>query len=95
MLLSAVWIQEAPASSAGVLPLADFRIANFVPTFNKNVAPNFPPGQNNSDGLDAILMIDPYGETSNPSVAETSPAVGPFNTCWGNNSNEITIYAAP
>ena len=95
-LLSAVWIQEAPVSAAGVLPLADFRITKFVPTYNNNQAPNFPSGPNNTDGVDAILMIDPYGETSNPSVAEESPTVGgAFNVCWGNNPTYIGVCAAP
>lgn len=94
-LSSAEWIQEAPASSAGVLPLADFRIASFLPTFNNGLAPNFPAGPGNTDGADAILMIDPYGETSNPSVAESSHTVGAFNACWGNNANAIAICPAP
>ena len=94
-LLSAEWIQEAPVSSAGVLPLADFRITKFVPTYNNYQAPNFPSGPNNTDGIDAILMIDPYGETSNPSVAEESPTVGAFNLCWGNNPAFIGVCAAP
>jgi hypothetical protein len=93
--LSAVWIQEAPVSAAGVLPLADFRITKFVPTYNNYQAPNFPSGPNNTDGVDAILMVDPYGETSNPSVAEESPTVGAFNLCWGNNPAHIGVCAAP
>jgi hypothetical protein len=93
-LLSAVWIQEAPLSTAGVLPLADFRTARFVPTFNNNQAPIFPPGTGNTDGVDAILMVDPYGETSNPSVAEKSPTVGAFNVCWGNNPSNIVTCPA-
>ena len=96
-LSSAEWIQEAPVSSAGVLPLADFRITKFVPTYNNYQAPNFPSGPNNTDGVDAILIVDPYGETSNPSVAEESPTVGTFNVCWGNNPNlsNIAPCAAP
>ncbi len=94
-LLSAVWIQEAPASSGGVLPLADFRTTGFVPTFNNNQAPSFPAGPGGADGVDAILMVDPYGETSNPSVAEGAPSAGAFNACWGNNASDIVTCATP
>lgn len=73
-LLSAEWIQEAPSSYAGVLPLADFVTASFDPTADA-VAPVLP-------GSDAIQMVDPYGETSNPSAAAT----GAFSACWGNGS---------
>jgi|SRR5208282_83954 len=89
-LLSAEWIQEAPSSSAGVLPLADFVTATFNPSVNAGSAPNFPP-----TSADAILMVDPYGETSSPSPAETSPNLDAFKTCWGNNPSSITSCPAP
>jgi len=94
-LLSAEWIQEAPSSSAGVLPLADFVTITFDPTVNASSAPNFPPGANGTVGPDAILMVDPYGETSAPSPAETGPIPGAFATCWGNNPNSIAGCPAP
>lgn len=87
-LLSVEWIQEAPSSFAGVLPLADFGTAGFVPTINNNQSPSLLPG-------DAILMIDPYGETSDPSSAESTAPVGAFNTCWGNNPKSIVACATP
>jgi Peptidase A4 family len=86
-LLSAEWIEEAPSSSAGVLPLANYGTANFDPTVNSGQAPNFGAGLTN-----AILMVDPYGETSNPSTAD---GVDVFNTCWGNNANSIAQCPSP
>jgi Peptidase A4 family len=94
-MLSPEWIQEAPSSSAGVLPLADFVTATFDPTVNAGSASNFPPGANGTVGPDAILMVDPYGETSAPSTAETSPSRGAFTTCWGNNPSSIASCPAP
>ncbi|HEV2546968.1 MAG TPA: G1 family glutamic endopeptidase [Stellaceae bacterium] len=85
-LLSAEWIEEAPSSSAGVLPLANYGTANFDPTANGSV-PNFAAGL-----TDAILMVDPYGETSNPSTAD---GIDVFNTCWGNNANSIAQCPSP
>jgi hypothetical protein len=89
-LLSAVWIEEAPASSAGTLPLADFVTTTFDPTVDGGLPPNFP-----ANGADAILMVDPYGETSAPSPPETSPNLDAFKTCWGNNPNSIASCPAP
>ena len=86
-LLSAEWIGEAPSSSAGVLPLANYGTAKFAPTVNGGTVPNFEPGT-----TDAILMVDPYGETSNPSIADS---VDIFNTCWGNNPNSIAGCPSP
>jgi Peptidase A4 family len=86
-LLSAEWIEEAPSSSAGVLPLANYGTAKFDPTVNGAQIPNFATGNTN-----AILMVDPYGETSNPSGADT---VDIFNTCWGNNPNSIATCPTP
>jgi Peptidase A4 family len=81
-LLSAEWIEEAPSSSAGVLPLADYGTATFLrAAVNGDASPALVAG-----GTDAILMVDPYGETSNPS----SPTSGDeFSTCWGNNPSSI------
>jgi Peptidase A4 family len=93
-LLSAVWIEEAPASSAGTLPLADFVATTFDPTVNGTVNAGLPP--NFLPYLaDAILMVDPYGEISAPSPAETSPILDAFTTCWGNNPNSIAGCPAP
>jgi hypothetical protein len=95
LLLSAVWIQEAPVSSGGVLPLADYGTISFAASVNADAAPNFPPGLNGGVGVDALLMVDPYGETSNPSVAQPSSDADAFNTCWGNSANAIAICQAP
>ena len=86
-LLSAEWIEEAPSASAGVLPLANYGTANFDPTVNVEQVPNFASGLTN-----AIQMVDPYGETSNPSTAD---AIDVFNTCWGNNPNSIAACPQP
>jgi hypothetical protein len=82
--MSPEWIQEAPSSSAGVLPLADFVTATFRPTVNAaGSPPDFP-----ANGTDVILMVDPYGETSSPSPAKTSPNLDAFTTCWGNKPDQ-------
>jgi hypothetical protein len=94
-LLSAEWIQEAPSSFGGVLPLADFVTATFDPTVNAGSAPNFPSRANGTVGPDAILMVDPYGETSAPSPAGPSPNLDAFTTCWGNNPSSIGSCPAP
>jgi hypothetical protein len=93
-LLSADWIEEAPSSSAGILPLANYATVSFDPTVGSGAAPGFASAAGNPD---AILMVDPYGETSAPSTAETGPDVfiDAFNTCWGNNPNNIAACAAP
>ena len=94
-LLSAVWIQEAPASSNGVLALADFGRTSFDPQVNNGAAPDFAPGVSGAVGPDAILMVNPHGETSNPSVAEMSPILDAFSTCWGNSIAHIAGCRAP
>ncbi|HXZ00343.1 MAG TPA: G1 family glutamic endopeptidase [Stellaceae bacterium] len=89
-LLSAEWIQEAPSSSAGVLPLADYGTASFNATADGLSPP--PAGTLEQAGVsNGILMVNPYGETSNPSALVSSE----FNTCWGNNPNSIASCAAP
>jgi hypothetical protein len=87
-LLSAEWIEEAPSSSAGVLPLADFNTVTVDPTVN--AADSTP----NLTGPDAIVMVDPYGETSSPSPPESS-SNNTFAICWGNNPASIASCAVP
>lgn len=94
-LMSAEWIQEAPSSRAGVLPLADFVPTTFDATINSDSSPDIPPGPSGAPGPDAILMIDPYGETSAPSPIEASPYLDAFATCWGNNPSDIASCPAP
>jgi hypothetical protein len=88
-LFSAEWIQEAPSSSAGVLPLANFGTAGFDPTVNGGAAPNF---DTSAADINAIQLVDPYGETSNPSGPGAADA---FNACWGNNAPNFTTCTAP
>jgi hypothetical protein len=52
-LLSAEWIEEAPSSSAGVLPLADFVTTTFDPTVNAGSAPNINSSDVILHGVDA------------------------------------------
>lgn len=70
--LSAEWIEEAPSSEGGVLPLADFATATLNPEFGAN-------GQTPSLTVSAngIEMRDPYGQWANPSDPN-----GAFNVCW-------------
>jgi hypothetical protein len=77
-LLSAEWIEEAPASQAGILPLADYGTV----TFDASAPAGLTSPQ-------SIEMVDPYGETSTPSTI----ASGVFATCWGNNSASIAACA--
>ena len=88
-LLSAEWIEEAPSSSAGVLPLANYGTAKFAPTMDEGQVPGFD--MSNTDA-NAIQMVDPYGETSNPSSADGNDV---FNTCWGNNPSSFTACPTP
>ncbi len=78
-LLSAEWIEEAPSSFAGILPLADFQTASFSATNGADGATpklSFPSN--------AIQMDDPDGQTANPSNATSMSAN--FDVCWGYQS---------
>jgi hypothetical protein len=81
--LSAEWIEEAPSSYSGVLPLADYNTIKFNP--ENNGIPYF------ASNYQVILDYDPYGQTSNPSTAAADDA---FNACWGTNKT-LTVCAAP
>jgi hypothetical protein len=83
-LLSAEWIEEAPSSPAGILPLADFVSASFDGST--------PSGSNKPQ---SISMVNPYGETSAPSAGVDSASSYTFETCWGNNPNSIASCGAP
>lgn len=93
-MLAADWIQEAPYG-AGVLPLANYGTVTFVPAVNGNSPPNFASAGPGSTSPDAILMVDPFGETSNPSIPEVKPTLDAFSTCWGNNPNQIALCPTP
>jgi hypothetical protein len=71
--LSAVWIEEAPSSSGGVLPLADFKTATIDPDLANESTPSLNLATN------GIRMADPWGQTANPSAAGADS----FNVCWG------------
>ena len=86
--LSAEWIEEAPSSSGGILPLAEYgsSSAGFpAPAFDfglthfSTTSSGSPSITTSSEGL---VMSNPWGPTSNPSFVD-SDSDG-FNTCWGN-----------
>jgi peptidase A4-like protein len=82
--LSAEWIEEAPSSSGGILPLADYGPSAAVspaPAFDLGLTSSGSPSLTPSQGL---VMNDPWGQTSNPSSVD-SDSDG-FNTCWGNGA---------
>ena len=70
----AEWILEAPYS-AGVLPLANYAISTFASVAANNGVPNL-------SSSNALVMQDPYGQTSNASPYQA----GNFVTCWGYGS---------
>ncbi|HZU89199.1 MAG TPA: G1 family glutamic endopeptidase, partial [Stellaceae bacterium] len=71
--LSAEWIVEAPSSSGGVMPLADFDMATLGPQFGANGhIPSLTPAVN------GIAMRNPYGQWASPSA----PDGRGFNVCW-------------
>ena len=76
--LSAEWIQEAPSSYSGVLPLANFGTASFdLGTVNGSTNPAFT-------AANEVIMLNPHGETSNPSAPDID--TDGFNACWGNGT---------
>ncbi len=75
--LSAEWIEEAPSSTAGVLPLANFATASFDESTVDGIGPSLSSSQ-------TIVMQDPYGQTSNPSIPDSD--VDGFSACWGAGS---------
>ena len=74
--LSAEWIEEAPSSFAGILPLADYKMVSFLPITANGSMPSLTLDAN------GIQMKDPWGQTSNPS----DPTSYPPATCWGSGS---------
>ncbi len=87
-LLSAEWIEEAPVGCIGrycvQLPLADYGTA----TFDPGTAAGSSPGLVASD---AVVAVNPNGETSNPSAPD-SDADG-FDTCWGQGTALVACSA--
>jgi hypothetical protein len=82
--LSAVWIEEAPSSAGGILPLADFGTATIDPDLGNESTPSLSLATN------GILMADPWGQTANPSA----PGAASFNVCWG-SGGAFTSCPAP
>jgi hypothetical protein len=82
-LASAEWIQEAPASGRGILPLADYGTATFDPGSANGANPDLLASQ-------AVVMVDPQGQTSNPSAPDAD--TDGFATCWGSG---VTLMACP
>jgi hypothetical protein len=82
--LSAEWIEEAPSSSGGILPLAAYgptSVSSPAPAFDFGLASGGSVPLTTSEGL---VMGDPWGQTSNPSSIDNDS--DGFNTCWGNGA---------
>ncbi len=88
-LASVEWIQEAPSSSGGTLPLAKFEKVTFNPA---GASLNIRNSGFGSIGLNSITMINDYGQTSMPSALDR---LGQFSTCWGSNMASFAACAAP
>lgn len=85
-LASAEWIEEAPTSGGTILPLANYSTASFdLGTINGSGNPNLAA----SNG---IVMLDPQGQTSNPSNPDSD--YDGFSTCWGSGTS-MTACSAP
>ncbi len=78
-LTSAEWIQEAPISSVpAVLPLANYGSMTFNPVTANGVNPKLKFEDN------AIVLVDPLGQTSNPSKPDKDR--DGFRVCWGSGT---------
>jgi len=82
--LSAEWIEEAPSSSGGILPLAEYSSTGSpAPAFDFGLT-DFSTTSSGSLSLttsEGLVMSDPWGQTSNPSSIDIDR--DGFNTCWG------------
>jgi hypothetical protein len=90
--LSVEWIEEAPSSPGGILPLAEYgpssasSLAPAAPAFDSGLT-DFSTTSSGSSPLttsEGLVMYNPWGQTSNPSSID-SDADG-FNTCWGDGA---------
>ncbi len=82
--LSAEWIEEAPSSSGGILPLAEYGpspAGSPAPAFDFGLTSSGSPSLTPSEGL---VMNNPWGQTSSPSSPDID--VDGFNTCWGDGA---------
>lgn len=85
-LASAEWIEEAPASGGTTLPLANYTTVTFDQgTVNGSANPSLV--QDNG-----IIMVDPQGQSSNPSVPDSG--TDGFSTCSGNGT-ALTTCTVP
>jgi len=85
--LSAEWIEEAPSSSGGILPLAEYGpspAGSPAPAFDFGLTSSGSPSLTASEG---VVMGNPWGQTSNPSSPDFD-ADG-FNTCWGDGAMQL------
>ena len=74
--LSAEWIEEAPSSIIGILPLADFGTITIDPDLAGETTPPLNQATNgilmeNLTGFETVNVSDPNAASSN------------FNACWG------------
>ena len=79
--LSAEWIEEAPSSRSGILPLADFGTETFTQSMANAASANLSTG-------DSLIMEDPSGQSSNvsaPNLTEDG-----FNACFSPDSTLAT-----
>jgi hypothetical protein len=72
--LSAEWIEEAPSSRHGILPLADYGISTFDQSMTNGVGADLTLA-------DTIVMRDPHGESSNVSALDST--FDGFSACFG------------
>jgi hypothetical protein len=84
-LASAEWIEEAPTSGGTILPLANYSTASFD---SSTVNGNSNPSLTTKNG---ITMLDPQGQTSNPSNPDSD--TDGFSTCWGNGTSMTACSA--
>jgi len=82
---SAEWIEEAPSSGQGILPLANYGTVTLSPVTANGSNPNLAASQ-------SVIMYDPQGQTSNPSAPDSGG--DGFATCWG-SGNTLTNCPAP
>ena len=91
LFTSAEWIQEAPSSSAGVLPLANFTKVSLDPTANATL-PGITNLASGGVGPDGLILQDPYGEVSVPSPVTR---LDYFAACWGTGTPSSVTCSAP
>lgn len=99
-LQSAEWIVEAPSSSGGVLPLANFDTAYFTGAqFTTSIGTIYAIDGRGSGTDESITMNDPAnGATATPSSLTDSSGASSFNVLYGapaSTSGGTTYYFSP